>query len=110
MRPHLPSDYRLIYSLINSLAFSRKVSIDYVEQQSRTSSRQSSLDRNMLAVCPICVDVDIMPDFPIPDGATPTNFRQNVCAECNKTVCRDCGSFELDQQTKVRFYSCYIML
>lgn len=72
-----------------------------MEQRSRSVSRQSSLDRNFPSVCPICVDVEIIADYSRPDGAKPSNFSQNICSECNQTVCKNCGSFELNPKTKV---------
>lgn len=88
------------------LLFYRQITQDYTESQTRALSRQSSLDRNANPVCPICVDVEIIQDntaagvhaaAPLPPGT----FRQNTCSECERIVCKDCGSFELNQKTKV---------
>ncbi|XP_067945192.1 serine-rich adhesin for platelets-like [Watersipora subatra] len=87
---------------------SRRVSIDYIEQQSRASSRRTSFDKSMPAVCPICVDVEIAPDFLCPEGVIPSSLKQNLCSDCKKIVCKDCGSFELDPQTKFQVWVCSV--
>ena len=84
------------------LSFCRKITKDYTDSQHRVLSRQSSLDRNANPVCPICVDVEILPDLPVSSGPVTTgSFRQQACSECDKIVCKDCGSFELSTKTKV---------
>ena len=84
------------------LSFCRKITKDYTDSQHRVLSRQSSLDRNANPVCPICVDVEILPDLPVSSGpVTAGSFRQQACSECDKIVCKDCGSFELSTKTKV---------
>lgn len=96
--------HRLVISILYSVSsvFYRQLTKDYTDSHHRVLSRQSSLDRNANPVCPICVDVEILPDLPTSSGPlTSGAIRQQACSECERIVCKDCGSYELSTKTKV---------
>lgn len=91
-----------LYSIcIHLAAYCRELATEYEQKKQDVMKKQSSFDKSR-PMCPICGEVEIVDMMVLPPGAiTPTT--QNICVHCETTVCQDCGSYELNPKTKVRY-------
>ena len=83
------------------LSYYREMEMEYTSMAAsveRRLSHQSSEDGGLpegttSVTCPICDVTEMQAD------------KGNVCVECERFVCHSCGSFEMSQNTKVRYFS-----
>ncbi len=64
-----------------------------VERRTSLQDGESGESSATSVKCPICDVTEMQAD------------RGNVCVECERFVCHNCGSFEMSQSTKVRHMS-----
>ena len=74
-----------------ALMFSREIEDDFSTFEAKVRSRRASLQdaEKEAALCPICNQTELKGD------------KQNVCVDCEKYVCLDCGMYDHNVTTKV---------
>jgi ribosomal protein L37AE/L43A len=83
------------FNILIILYIFRDLENDFSDLTQKIDKRSSMSDISTKGgdVCPVCNEAEVKQGI--------ESGKANVCAECEKTVCKDCGTYQTNVQTKV---------